>query len=483
LIGSDIFIGQLFEREEEKNLNPLDYQQRFPDVMRSGGFDAIIGNPPYVRMEEFKEIKAYLKTHYQSHEERADFYTYFIERGLSLLNPRGLFGMIVSNKFAVAKYGRPLRETLEHNALIKEITDFAGANVFKGATVRTFILLACKRLNSKKIKTRYIPVPKSDLFKQIEYGSLTVTDYANSAETYLAEGQLSSSPWELIAADISKLLKRLSNNFPSLTHYYGWRPLFGIKTGLNEAFVVDDATRLRLIEADEKSTNVIKPFLFGKDLKPYSIQNEKRYVIYLHPQKNPKDFPAIKQHLEKYRPELIKRASNQDWYELQQPAVSLLPLLKKPKIVYPIIAPEPRFALDTEGFLVNDKLFVLPSDSLYLLGLLNSSLARLFFSSICARLEGSGDCYYEYRAQFVERFPVPNLDLKIAHNKFLHDKMVNFVETITDSKRHLEKSLNDRDRDFYENKYRSLQAQIDSLVYELYGLTKEEIKIVEGEGK
>src|SRR6185369_16550429 len=102
---------------------------------------------------------------------------------------------------------------------------------------------------------------------------------------------------------------------------------------------------------------------------------------------------------------LNSRAASQKWFELQQPATSLIPLLAKPKLVYPIIAPEPRFTLDDKGFLINDKLFVLPTDSLFLLGILNSSLAHFFFSSVCARLEGMGENYYEFRAQFVERFP------------------------------------------------------------------------------
>jgi adenine-specific DNA-methyltransferase len=525
LVGTDILDGQFFAGDEERKLNPMNFQDAFPHFFKrkpggelkdapvtpldfdfpgmplhgsyskkklknapkaqlppefQGGFDAIVGNPPYVRMEEFKPIKDYLRTRYRSHEERADFYTYFIERGLSLIRTTGLFGMIVSNKFAAAKYGEPLRRTLHQNAEIREITDFAGANVFKGATVRTFILLASRKAREQHGRTRYVPVPPSDKFEQIEKGTLLLKDYAGAVEVFLDPEQIGATPWQFIPAGDAAFLKRLTDKFPKLSEAYGWKPLFGIKTGLNEAFVIDRETRARIIREDRASAEVIKPFLFGKDVKRYEVHDEGRFVIYLHPEKNPKDFPSTKRHLENYRSQLSERAATQEWYELQQPAVGLIPLLRKPKIIYPIIAPEPRFSLDSEGFLINDKLFVLPTDSLFLLGVLNSRLAHFFFSSVCARLEGSGDCYYEYRAQFVEKFPTRKIDFSHEADKSRHDRMVQFVEQMLEAKKQLAAAQMEKDRTYFENKCTSLDRQINALVYDLYGLTEAEIKIVEG---
>lgn len=198
----------------------------------------------------------------------------------------------------------------------------------------------------------------------------------------------------------------------------------------------------------------------------------------MHPDKRPKDYPAVKAHLERYRSRLKERAASQEWFELQQAAVGLLPLLAKPKIVYPIITPGPRFALDTEKFLINDKLFVLPTDSLFLLGLLNSSLARWFFASVCAKLEGSGDCYYEYRAQFVERFPVNLLDGGVR-SKNRRDRVEQLVTQVLDTQARILVATNERDREYYIHKCSGLEAEIDSLVVELYGLSSDEVAVIQ----
>jgi Eco57I restriction-modification methylase/restriction endonuclease TaqI-like protein/restriction-modification enzyme MmeI-like protein len=438
----------------------------------------VFGNPPYVRMEGFAPIKNYLKEHYSAHEERADFYTYFIEKAIDLINDSGLIGMIISNKFSVAKYGKPLRETIKQKAVIREITDFAGARVFKGATVRTFILFLGHPSTQKDIEARYIPVPSRHEFNQIERGVLSVSNYANHAGVILASNQLTASPWQLISATQSNLLNRLNNDFPTLRQAFAWTPLFGIKTGLNEAFIIDDNTRKKLIAEDKSSADALRPILFGKDVKPYEIYNENRYVIYLNPNKDIDKYPALKKHLEAFRSKLNNRAASQKWYELQQPATSLIPLLEKPKIVYPIIAPEPRFTLDNKGFLINDKLFVLPTDSLFLLGILNSSLADFFFSSNCARLEGSGETYYEFRAQFVERFPIRPINFSDPAEKAMYDKIASLVERMLAL--HKRRPRTPQEQEMVKREIESTDSQIDRLVYELYGLTEEEIKIVEG---
>lgn len=495
LIGPDYFEGgQLtmglapeWGEEERYRVNAFDWKAEFSQVFVQGGFDVVIGNPPYVRMEEFSPIKEYLKDNYDAHEERADFYTYFIELASKLVNASGNVGMIVSNKFSVAKYGKPLRATLQKNTFIHEITDFAGAKVFKGATVRTFILFFSRLGAQQNTKTRYIPVPTKDEFEQIERRTLSVEEYSNRSAKHLASGQLTEAPWELISAEQSILLDRLKRDFPNLREAYDWRPLFGIKTGLNEAFILDEEIRSHIVDEDKSSNDVIHPILFGKDVRRYFVSNGNRFIVYLHPDKDPNNYPPVKRHLETFRTQLNKRAASQKWFELQQPAVSLIPLLAKPKIVYPIIAPEPRFTLDTEGFLINDKLFVLPTDSLYILGILNSSLANFFFSSVCARLEGMGENYYEFRAQFVERFPVRPINFSDADDKARHERMVSLVGRMLELTPLLSPQMGGgkgpRTPGEKERVMREIEATdkaIDRLVYELYGLSPEEIGIVEG---
>src|SRR6266536_2269692 len=137
LIGPDFYdIVQMsfLDEEERYRINVFDWYAEFQEIMNSGGFDAVIGNPPYIRMETFKELKTYLKANYVCHNERSDLYTYFLERGNKLLNDRGHLGMIVSNKFLHANYGKPLRDFLSKNATIERIVDFAGLPVFVEAT-------------------------------------------------------------------------------------------------------------------------------------------------------------------------------------------------------------------------------------------------------------------------------------------------------------------------------------------------------------
>ena len=188
----------------------------------------------------------------------------------------------------------------------------------------------------------------------------------------------------------------------------------------------------------------------------------------------------MKRHLETFRSGLNSRAASQKWYELQQPAVSLLPLLARPKIVYPIIAPEPRFTLDTEGFLINDKLFVLPTESLALLGILNSALANFFFSSVCARLEGMGEKkYVEFRAQYVERFPIRAINYNDPVEKSAHDKLVGLVESMLALHKSLASAQSPVEKERLDKQIKSTYHGIDTLVYDLYGLNQEEIRIVE----
>lgn len=471
LVGPDFYeqlqISQL-DDEARYRVNPFDWKAEFPTIMREGGFDAVIGNPPYVRMEVFKEIKDYLRTRYVSHEERADLYSYFIEKGTGLLSPTGTFGMIVSNKFAVAKYGEPLRRFLASSAQIRAIADFAGQPVFRGATVRTLVLFTSPRNGDHGASPIYVPVPEKDAFREMQSGMRPVIEYAKAAARPLNDSQVSAAPWQLMDSANVDLVQKIERACPSLKAQ-GIKPLFGLKTGLNDAFVLDSKERDALVAADPRSDEVLKPILFGRDIKRYSIQHDGRFVVYLHPDLKVGDFPAVQDRLKPFRDDLAARAGKQKWYELQQPAVALLPTLAGSKIVFPIIAPESRFALDDSGFLINDKAFVLPSDSKTLLACLNSRLGTFFFRNICAKLEGQGQCFYEFRAQFVERFPFPGPQPALEA----------LVEKILDLRSALTGAKTEHERTAISRQIKAVDAQIDQIVYSLYGLSASDIEAIE----
>jgi hypothetical protein len=380
--------------------------------------------------------------------------------------------MIVSNKFIRAKYGRPLRHVLSKRANVTRLTDFAGASVFVGATVRTIVVIAKPKTESF-IQTEYAPVPNPDKLSAIAGGRLTVSEYAEVAQFRLAKHSLSADDWRLIPAAHSRLLSRLKRCGSPLAKHFGTRALFGLKTGLNDAFIVDEATKKSLVKADKQSAEILKPILFGRDVRRFLVKPAGRFVIYCHPDVELRNYPAVEKHLEPFRQRLTKRAGPQRWFELQQPAVALLPLVEKPKIVYPIIANECRFVIDEDGFLVNDKVFVLPFADSALVGVLNSRVANFYFSSVCAALEGARDRYLEFRAQYVDPFPIPRTIRDASA------KLAPFADQVHQLHKQLATAKTTRERTAIQRQIEATDREVDSLVYALYGLSDEEIRIVE----
>src|SRR5665213_1236253 len=406
LIGTDIMAtagwADLDQAAQDK-INAFDFERGFERARKAGGFSAVIGNPPYVRMESFTPIKSYLSQWYDCHEERADLYAYFIERGLRLVAKTGRIGQIVSNKFIRAKYGRPLRGVLSERSHLLDIIDLGGADVFHSATVRTLILILQRKTTEQTKPAEYVPVPPPAVVESLEAGVTTLAEYADGAGTVLAADAIGPDEWRLSSREHSSLVKKLRRNGMALHEMLGHRAMFGVKTGCNEAFIVEGAAAKAL---DPKSI-VLKPILFGKDVRRYLVNFADRYVIYLHPGRVLEELPLVKAHLCQFRNRLNKRAGGQKWWQLQQPAMNLAEIARDAKIVYPIIANECRFALDTDGTLVNDKVFVLPTSDLFVVGILNSRVANFYFSEVCAALEGKNDRYLEFRAQYVDVFPIP----------------------------------------------------------------------------
>jgi len=481
LIGPDFYNGQqlsLLDDEERARINVFDWHDPhhgFGAIMSAGGFDAVIGNPPYVRMETFTKIKEYLRSRYAAHEERADLYVYFVEKAMRLLSDHGALGMIVSNKFIKAKYGTPLRRLLSNEAQIDTIADFAGARVFQGATVRTVVLIALSLGHEKEGEAHYVPVPDPDTIMALAAGELAVADHARKTEFAISARALTADSWQLGPKKNAAFLERLRKGRKTLSEWIHGRALFGLKTGLNSAFIIDEPTKKKLLRAGRRAANVLKPILFGRDVRRYHILDAKRFVIYCHPDRDIRRYPSVRRHLLEYRKALSKRATSQKWYELQQPAVGLLPRIERPKIVYPIIANECRFSLDRDGFFINDKLFLLPTDDIALLALLNSRLANFYFAAVCAALEGRGERYLEFRAQYVDPFPIPDhLRDQAAHARLfrLGEAMLGLNQRLTTARTAHEKTL-------LERQIAATDRQIDQLVYELYGLSEAEIALVE----
>jgi hypothetical protein len=483
LIGTDILTGQLFAGEEERKLNPMDYEQRFPEIMKRGGFDVIVGNPPYVRQETLSNIKGYLEAHYQSFNGVADLYAYFMEKSLSLLKAGGLFSYIVSSSFLRATYGEPLRRYLKSVGTVLQMVDFGGLAVFASAK-DTYV---CIPLISKGVIKN---LPRIEICKIPSLEITNLTPYVAEQSFTIPSERFSADVWPLKSDSEAAVFEKIKEAGPKLGEYLKDGIYYGIKTGLNEAFIIDTATKERLISKDGRSAELIKPLLGGEDIRRYVFEPKDQWLIFPRRGVKIKDYPAILEHLSQWKAELTPKKTGKEksgrkpgryeWYEIQDD-VAYYEIFESRKIVYPDIAKNPRFCLDTGNSYLANTAYCLGSDSLYLLGLLNSRLFWFSISNISIPFGvRAGEYRYRLIYQYMEQVPIRPIDAKKPADKAKHDKIVSLVEQMLATKPQLAAAQSDKDKDFYGHKCESLDRQIDTLVYELYGLTDEEIAIVEG---
>lgn len=373
------------------------WRKAFPQVFADGGFDIVLGNPPYVRMEFLKAIKPYLEERFEVVSDRADLYAYFFERGLKILKPGGRLGYISSATFFKTGSGAPLRRFLRTKATIEHVVDFADLQIFEGVTTYPAILVM---RNDEPAADHTLSFWKLDSLPDSNFSA----SYAKKSATYKQIG-LTDGSWELEGVQLKALRDKIRKGRPTLKDVYG-SPLYGIKTGLNEAFVIDTPTKERLCAEDPKSAELLKPFLEGKDLKRWRQESRGLWIIYI--PKNRIDiehYPAIRNWLNPFKKKLEKRATRQEWFELQQAQEAYGPYFAKAKISYPHFNQEQNFSLETTGAFSNDKSYIIPSDDPFLLGYLNSRVAWFYLSNLAPAVRGG---FHEFRVQYVEQLPIPS---------------------------------------------------------------------------
>lgn len=374
------------------------WAKAFPEVFASGGFDVVIGNPPYVRMELIKAMKPYLERRFEVVSDRADLYCYFYEKGLRLMKPGGRLGYISSSTFFKTGSGSPLRQYLLKEATIETVTDFGDLQIFEGVTTYPAILTMQKAR----------PAPEHAIaFLKLDDVPDDFTAAFESGARPFPQGKLGAGSWELENPALRALREKIISGKRTLKEVYG-SPLYGIKTGLNEAFVIDRATRDRLVLQDPKSAELLKPFLEGKDLKRWRAEPRDLWIIYI--PKNAIDiehYPAIKAHLLPIKGQLEDRATKQEWFELQQAQAAYVPAFLASKLVYVDMADNCGFSLDTKShFLANTSYFI-PGADRFLLALANSSLAWFTLAGLAAILRGG---FIRLFNQNIEMIPIPLTD-------------------------------------------------------------------------
>jgi type I restriction-modification system DNA methylase subunit len=470
------------------SLRPETWQQAFPQVMKEGGFDIIIGNPPYVRQETLGEkFKAFAQKNFETYAGTADLYIYFIEKAHKLLKPGGYFGMIVSNKWMRSNYGKALRDFLRRESTLVEIVDFGELPVFENAATFPAIIIT-RRQPTEKQHFLYAPIKRLDFF--------SLPEEVQAVGSMLDGRAVHGENWALSGAKEQVILEKMRQIGVPLSEYVNKEVFFGIKTGYNEAFVINKSIRDRLIVQDPKSEDLLKPFVVGDDVRKYHVNFRGAYLICI-----PKGFsnsqmgkskdawlwlekayPAIAKHLQPHAEIAMKRQDQGDyWWELR--ACDYYAEFDKPKIVYPDIAKESRIAFDNCGLYFSNTVYFIPHNDFYLLGLLNSKLIFAYYKRIAAVL-GDADKGGRLRwfRQDVMKLPIRRIDFADPAEKAAHDAIVKLVEEmLTLQKQRQQAEANKEDVRFaLQKRIQTLDEEIDRLVYGLYGLTEEEIKIVEG---
>ncbi len=346
---------------------PFDWRAAFPDVFAAGGFDIVIGNPPYVRMELIKPVKPYLEKHFTVAADRADLYAYFYERGVDILKPGGRLGYISSSTFFRTGSGEKLRTFLGDGVAVETVVDFGDLQIFEGVTTYPAIVTLRKNGEGGAGDVAFLNVRTelpTDLGAAFREGARS-----------MRRARLGSGSWRLEEESLARLRDKISTGRKTLGEVYG-PPLYGIKTGFNDAFIIDTETRDRLIAADPKSAELLKPFLRGENIKRWRVEPEGLFVI-----NTPKgkvdidDYLAIRDWLLRFRPELEKRATKQAWFELQQAQLAYQPAFGERKIVYLDIANEPPFAYDDGGTFIDCTVFMIRHVDKATLAFLNSKVA------------------------------------------------------------------------------------------------------------
>jgi hypothetical protein len=496
LIGPDYFSGQMFpDAEELRRVNPFDWEREFPTVMAAGGFDAVIGNPPYVRQEALSQFKAYWQRHYRSYNSSADLYVYFIERGLSLLRPDGVFSIIVSSSFLRTTYAAPLRRHLVDSGAVYRIVDFGGLSIFADA------------------KDVYVCIPvlvKAQQVEQVKVCRVTTLDFPD-LHTYVSEheyavplSRLREEGWSLENEITSGVFEKVKAASISLGEYVRGRIYYGLKTGLNEAFELDRNTRDEIIKGSPRCASLIKPFLGGQDIRRYSVRDP-RYLVVIPSGWTSKqiraatgrlnasereawnwfsnEYKPLAQHLASFAEAARKRQDKGEfWWELRP--CDYYDILDGCKIIYPDIAKYPRFFLDTTGIYIANTAYCLGSDDLYLLGILNSRLAWFAIARVSIPFgTRAGEFRYRLIYQYMEKLPIRPIDFSSPTDAGRHARMVELVERMLELHQRLAAAATQAEQELYQRQIAATDRQIDTLVYELYGLTAEEIKIVEGGAK
>ena len=453
----DRLIGQLTHAQGQ-----FDYEVYFSEVFSTkGGFDVIIGNPPYVSHDRI-EGKQLLKSRFEAYQPFADLYCYFAEVGLRLQGRHGTLCFITSNSYLKADYGRPLRKLISQKNAVLQLINIEDYQVFDSAIVNSAILIA------QKMPPGY--APDCCVVNSPFSGDQLFTRFVESNTFYLPQSEFGAEAWTLMPRHTLSLARKIEAHGRTLEQLK-CKIRLGLATGANHAFLIDEEKRRDLLAKDPANAAIIKPILRGRDIFRYGYQPSGLYILLTKNGINVKcDYPTVYEHLDSFGDEFKNRgAQGQHWTNLR--ACAFFDDFKREKIIWIELTDRGRFALCTdEIYLVNSAYFLIPPpqfDSRYLLAILNSSVIQFYMNQIA---ETSGMGVNRWINHFVKRFPVPQLP------RSQQSPIANGVSQILK----LTSNAGYLDDAAAQTRVTEIEQELNALVYALYGLTEDEIAIVEG---
>jgi type I restriction-modification system DNA methylase subunit len=522
--------NSLIDDPEIAGEKAFNWQNEFPEVFAKGGFDVVIGNPPYVHLERIKETSVALKNaNYETYHSQGDIYCVFVEKGIDVLKAKGLISYIMPNKWLQAGYGKPLREYFLKYRMF-ELIDFGDIQIFDGATTYPCIFITQKANPQKEISVSVLKESNEMDFK------FNVTETAELFET----DSFSGETWVISSGKAQKMLERFKNNFQTLSQFIGGQSYRGVLTGLTEAFLIDETTKNEIIKTHPEAIDRIKPFLQGRDITRYGTIVPISYLLIIEKgftNENissgievhewlEKTYPSISNWLKPFEEKGKKRTDKGDyWWELR--ACDYYNKFSEPKIMYQAFQVKPCFIYDDKGLYCNNSMWFIPTNNKSLLGILNSKIGWWLISKYCTQIQNGNQLIWKYFGQI----PIPELskstldslvEKMITNNSNQNDLSIKFIKYIqsqyqiekptkklqswyeldfSEFIKELNKAIKKVDgekltkmdemewMEVFETKKTEVQLlnseidktdkEINQMVYKLYDLTEEEIKIVE----
>jgi len=368
------------------------------------GFDAVIGNPPYVRQERIQPVKPFLQAQYEVYSGTADLFLYFYERGLQFAKDAHRLGYITSGTYMNSNSAKPFREYIHDNAGMEWVANFGENQPFRGAEM-VYPTIAIMRGGKGGDTFRNLFIEDALRFADLQ-GALESGEWVDS----LSEAT-GLDEWKFQPVELTLLMQKLVNGRATFGETVVGQLFTGVKTGLNNAFFINKETRDLLVSQDNRSNEIIKPVVRGQDLRPW-YQQQADYLIFTYRGIPIKNYPAVEKYLSDFKTDLEARATidTHEWYELQQPQMGIYHKFVEKKILWPDIMKIPRYSWDDAEVYVDMTCFLAIPSTEAILPILNSRTLWFVLSQIGIPLRLRGGLWqYRAKMQFIERLPIPDL--------------------------------------------------------------------------